>query len=90
MEFTGPSSKGNLNRTSLAILVRIAKSPGWPPSILELAEACGVCENAVKCHLKRLRQMRLVEWTEGRKRSIILKCRLIPVEELTNDGTGVS
>lgn len=64
-----------LGPTAMRVLALVAR-PGRPPSIAEVARACGVRVHAVQRHLDRLRRLGLVTWEVGRVRTVRPLCRL--------------
>jgi hypothetical protein len=65
----------------LKILVRIMQ-PGLGPAISDLCKLCGIWHNAAVWHLKALRKGGLVDWEDGKARTLQPTCRFIPAENL--------
>lgn len=58
-------------REVLRAIDRLTAKRGKPPSFRELANQLGISSiNGIQCHLRSLRSKGLVDWDEGRSRTL--------------------
>ena len=75
MRNTGPT---NCQRQALDELIKWQASHGYPPSLRELAAACGVSAPTMQDRLESLRLQGYVTWIKGKQRTLTVISPALP------------
>lgn len=72
----------DLGQTALKILETVMLEPWLAPSLHDLCAITGKPISSVQMTLHRLRKRGLVQWEDGRCRTLVATCRFIPADDL--------